>query len=165
VIDLTQHGLSREWIVGIRQEFSEAGLSSEDVTRAGAFILDLMVRDGLAPEGTTFARVHAFVHGYGPNPFADVDGPPERSLLAAAAAMLLPRTKTDVFAFLALLVAIVQLAVSLRPTEPAPTFTPDQIEQIIDRVLQGQQTTPTPDAPDCVPSKQAHHPVGVVDVG
>ncbi len=70
----------------------------------------------------------------------------------ASLAQFLPRDATGLAAYLALLVMIVQLIVMLRPPEPPQVIPPEQVEQIIERVIdhyehQAPVNPPTTTAP------------------
>jgi hypothetical protein len=70
---------------------------------------------------------------------------------------LLPKDRAELYAFLAVLVAIVQLVVSLRAPE-TKTITPEQVEQIIERVVdeiekQPAASEPSPPPPSPAPRK------------
>lgn len=47
----------------------------------------------------------------------------------------LPKDRTELYAFLALLVAVLQLMVAMRAPEQPKEMTPEQVEQVIERVL------------------------------
>jgi hypothetical protein len=66
---------------------------------------------------------------------------------------LLPRDRAELYAFLALLLAVIQLVVNLR-TSNAPTITPEQVREIIQQVEQDsrpQTPTVTPSVPSVTP--------------
>lgn len=71
-------------------------------------------------------------------------------------ASLLPRDRTELYAFLALLLTIVQLIVSLRAPDTAPTITPGQVEEIIERVLEHHNEHHLPPAPLTPPIPPSH---------
>jgi hypothetical protein len=67
---------------------------------------------------------------------------------------LLPRDRAELYALLAVLVAVLELILNQRPTK-VEVVTPDQVEQIIERVIEHQDQQPeaptTTTAPDCKP--------------
>jgi hypothetical protein len=71
----------------------------------------------------------------------------------------LPKDRAELYAFLALLLTIIQLIVSLHAS--APTITPAQVGEIIERVLDdhNQQDTP-PSIPPAPPSPPPPPPAG-----
>jgi len=61
---------------------------------------------------------------------------------------LLPKDRGELYAFLALLVAVLQLVVSLRAPEQPRSMTPQQVEQVIERVRdQVEQEAPAVTSP------------------
>jgi hypothetical protein len=57
---------------------------------------------------------------------------------------ILPKDRTELYAFLALVVAVLQLVVAMRPPGPPQTMTPEQVEQVIERVLDHGASVTTP---------------------
>lgn len=63
---------------------------------------------------------------------------------------LLPRERAELYALLAVLVAVLELILNQRPTK-VEVVSPDQVEHIIERVIERQQQTEPPSTtePDC----------------
>jgi hypothetical protein len=107
-----EHVFSR-WLV---LEIVSASATIEDYQNFFVIVQEAQ-RLSLAPD-----QVKARVRG---TPFADL-------------VELLPRDRAGLYDFLSLLVAIITLVVSLRSSSE-PTITPDQVEQIIERVMDHNQ--------------------------
>lgn len=57
---------------------------------------------------------------------------------------LLPKTRGEYYAVIAILVSIITVLVSIRPDDSAPTISPGQLEEILRRVVGDTEVTPTP---------------------
>lgn len=59
---------------------------------------------------------------------------------------LLPRDRTELYALLAVLVAVLQLILNQQPTK-VEVVSPDQVERIIERVIEHQEQSEQPEPP------------------
>jgi hypothetical protein len=114
-----------------------SGLTPGDTWRAGEFIVEFAVRQGACPKGVTFADIHAFVHSG-----KDQIELPVRAGVHGLVAKASPANKAELYALLALIVALLQLAVDFRPHDQAPQLTPEQIQEIVDEIIEEQSHLP-----------------------
>lgn len=75
----------------------------------------------------------------------------------ASLAKFVPKDRSELYAFVALLLTILQIIISLRTSSNEPTITPDQVEEIIDRVLDHHQRDAPPSEPPASPVPPSEH--------
>ncbi len=77
---------------------------------------------------------------------------------------MLPKTRTELYAALSLLLAAIAIIISLRPTNDSPAITPSQLEQILHSVTAdapaARPTPITPEPPTTMAEKEHRHPPG-----
>ena len=76
--------------------------------------------------------------------FAQVGARIQDSAPFAALIELLPRDRAELYALLAVLVAVLELVLSQRPQPEVKVVSPEQVEQIIERVIEHQEQTEPP---------------------
>jgi hypothetical protein len=85
--------------------------------------------------------------------FAQVMARIQESTPFATLIELLPRDRAELYALLAVLLAVLELVLSQRPQPEVKVVSPEQVEQIIGRVIEHQDQQPEPPpstaAPDC----------------
>jgi hypothetical protein len=94
------------------------------------------------PQGLDFAQVVTRIRES--TPFAGI-------------VQLLPKDRAELYALLAVLVAVLDLILSQRPTK-VEVVTPDQVEQIIERVIENQQQTEQPATPPTTTEPECDQP-------
>ena len=78
--------------------------------------------------------------------FAQVVARIQESTPFAVLVDLLPRDRAELYALLAVLVAVLQLILNQQPTK-VEVVSPDQVERIIERVIEHQQQSQQPEPP------------------
>jgi hypothetical protein len=78
--------------------------------------------------------------------FAQVVARIQESTPFAVLVDLLPRDRAELYALLAVLVAVLQLILNQQPTK-VEVVSPDQVERIIERVIEHQEQTKQPEPP------------------
>jgi hypothetical protein len=78
--------------------------------------------------------------------FAQVMAQIQESTPFAVLVDLLPRDRAELYALLAVLVAVLQLILSQQPTK-VEVVSPDQVERIIERVIEHQEQSEQPEPP------------------
>jgi isopropylmalate/homocitrate/citramalate synthase len=94
------------------------------------------------PQGLDFAQVVTRIRES--TPFAGI-------------VQLLPKDRAELYALLAVLVAVLDLILSQRPNK-VEVVTPDQVEQIIERVIENQQQTEQPATPPTTTEPECDQP-------
>ena len=130
--------LTPEFIARTRANAVLSGHTPLDTWRALEFVVDFGIRAGVIPKGVTAQDIHAFVHG-GQHQVEL----PIRTGVRALVAKARPTSKAELYALLALIVALLQVAVELRPQTEAPQLTPDQIQQIVDEIVEQHSHLPS----------------------
>jgi hypothetical protein len=132
-----------------RQMMNRALLSRVAQQVAPAAVEDLQelveISRTAEPQGLDFAQVVARI---------------QESTPFAALIELLPRDRAELYAFLALLLMVIEMALSQRPQPEVKVVTPDQVEHIIEQVIEHQQSeqpeSPPTTQPDC--DQKPHSP-------
>lgn len=114
--------------------------AAQQVTATPATVEDLQelveISRTAEPQGLDFAQVVARIR----------QSTPFTGLI-----QLLPKDRAELYALLAVLIAVLDLILSQRAAK-VEVVSPDQVEQIIERVIEHQQPEPPPTTePDCMP--------------
>jgi hypothetical protein len=144
----TNHHIIRQNMMR-RQMMNRALLSQVAQQVAPAAVEDLQelveISRAAEPQGLDFAQVVARIR---------------ESTPFAALIELLPRDRAELYAFLALLLMVIEMALSQRPQPEVKVVTPDQVEHIIEQVIEHQQSEqsepPATTQPDC--DQKPHSP-------
>jgi hypothetical protein len=124
----TNHHIIRQNMMR-RQMMNRALLSRVAQQVAPAAVEDLQelveISRAAEPQGLDFAQVVARI---------------QESTPFAALIELLPRDRAELYAFLALLLMVIEMALSQRPQPEVKVVTPDQVEYIIEQVIEHQQS-------------------------
>lgn len=132
---LRQQMMNRQLLSRVVQQVVEVAPTAEDLQR----LIDICAQEVEDP-GLEFARVETKIR----------EATPFASLI-----QLLPRDRTELVAYLGLLLVIIQTVIMLTQ-KPVVVVTPDQVEEIIERVIehveqQSPPGAPTTTDPDCKP--------------
>lgn len=127
---LRQQMMNRQLLLRLGQQVAATPATVEDLR-------ELVEITRIAePQGLDFAQVVARIRES--TPFAGL-------------IQLLPKGRAELYALLAVLVAVLDLILNQRAAK-VEVVTPDQVEQIIERVVEHQQPEPPPTTePDCKP--------------
>jgi hypothetical protein len=117
---------SRGQVAELVREVVEAAPTAEELQR----LIDICAQEVEDP-GLEFARVETEIRGT--TPFAGL-------------VQLLPRDRTELVAYLGLLLVIIQTVIMLTQ-KPVVVVAPDQVEQIIERVIEHVEQQSPPAAP------------------